>query len=132
MRPEVEEFAKLLIQHVRDEAIASCNMIRNPNCNSVDAIRTRQTMQAGDMDRLLEAVIPDFVDTTLFYLLHAIDDGLIQLSFKTSSGKLVDLVAAGESEMAGWVTGYGTDGWVPKFSKQRFNDDLPGLDNIEL
>lgn len=85
--PEVEEFAKLLVQHVRDEAVASCDMARDPDCNSVEAKRWRQKIESGHADALLAEVIPDCVDKTLFYLLHAVDDGLLQISFKSASGK---------------------------------------------
>jgi hypothetical protein len=102
---EVDEFAKLLVQHVRDEAIKSCDMLRNPECDSVDAKRLRANMESGNMDRLLEEVIADCVDDTLFFLLHAVDEGLLKISFKASSGKLVDLFEAGSSVHPGlsWV-----------------------------
>lgn len=121
--PEIEEFAKLLMQHVRDRAIASCDVLRSPDCNSVDAKRWRQHHLSGQTDDLLSEVIPDCVDTALFYLLNAIDEGLLQISFKASSGRMVDLVEAGESEMAGWSAMGGTEGWRARFSKERFNDD---------
>lgn len=125
--PEVEEFAKLLMHHVRDEAIAACDLTRNPNCNSVDARRWRQKMHSGQADELLAEIIPDCVDDALFYLLHAVDEGLLRISFRTSSGKMVDLVEAGESEMAGWCVCGGTEDWRARFSKERFNDDLADL-----
>ena len=125
--PHVEEFAKLLIQYVRDKAVASSDMVRSPRCNSVCAKRWRRKMASGQVDELLEEVLPDCVDTTLFYLLHAIDEGLLQISYRSSSGKMVDLVEAGESEMAGWYMGGGADGWMTRFSKQRFNDDFADL-----
>jgi hypothetical protein len=120
---EIEEFAKLLMQHVRDSAIASCDILRNPDCNSVDAKRWRKHQQSGQTDDLLGEVIPDCVDTALFYLLDAIDEGVLQISFKSSSGRMVDLVEEGESEMAGWSAMGGTAGWRARFSKERFNDD---------
>jgi hypothetical protein len=126
--PEVEEFAKLLMRHVRDEAIASCDLSRNPNSNSVEAKRWRQKMESGRTDELLAEIIPDCVDSTLFYLLHAIDEGLLQVSFRSRTGRMVDLVEAGESEMAGWCACGGTDDWRARFSKERFNDNLRDLD----
>jgi hypothetical protein len=46
--------------------------------------------------------MPDCVDDTLFCLLNAVDQGLLQISFRSSSGKMIDLVEGGESEMGGW------------------------------
>jgi len=70
-------------------------------------------------------IIPDCVDEALFYLLRAVDEGLIRISFSASSGKTVDLTIDGESETAGWFAG--TDGWKEAYSKQRFNDDFADL-----
>ena len=125
---EVEEFAKLLVQHVRDEAVAGCDMARDPDCNSVEAKRWRHKIESGQIDELLAEVIPDCVDKALFYLLHAVDEGLLQISFRSASGKTVDLVEDGESEMAGRYAMGKPDGWPARFSKERFNDDLPDLD----
>jgi hypothetical protein len=122
--PEIEEFAKLLMQHVRDEAIVSCDMSRNADCNSMDAKRWRNKMELGQTDELLAEVIPDCVDDTLFYLLNAVDQGVLQISSKSKSGKMVDLAEAGQSEMGGWYMMGGTDGWRARFSKERFNDDI--------
>lgn len=123
--PEVEEFAILLMRLVRDEAIASCEMKINPKCNSVDAKRWRQRMESGSIDELLEEIIPDCVDEVIFYLLHSIDEGMLPLSFSSSSGKCVDLSVAGKSEMAGYCSGGGEDDWRARFSKKRYNDDQP-------
>ncbi len=128
LAPEVEEFAKLLMQYVRDEAITSCDMLRRPDCNSLVAKRWHQKMQSGRVDELLTEAISDCVDRTLFYLLYAIDEGLLQLSFKSSSGKVVDLSSDGKSVMSGWCAGGGQEDWRARFSKMTFNDDLKDLE----
>jgi hypothetical protein len=73
----------------------------------------------------LNVVIPDVVDDTLFYLLQAIDTGLLKLSFTASNGKVVDLPTDGLGELAGWYMGSG--GWRRMFSKERFVDDFVDL-----
>jgi hypothetical protein len=70
-------------------------------------------------------VIPDVVDNTLFYLMNAIDNGIIPLRYKTDKGKTVDLSSVGEGEMAGWYVG--DDSWREKFSKERYVD----MDGVE-
>lgn len=75
------------------------------------------------MDELLVEIIPDCVDVTLFWLLSALDQGLIQLSFRSSSDKIIDLVEAGESEMGGWYMMGGTDGWRARYSKERICEE---------
>ena len=125
--PEIEEFANLLMEHVRDRAISACDVSRRPDSNGPRAIRWREKKKASEIDTLIADMIPDCIDEALFYLLYAVDEGLLQLSFKSSSGKMVDLVEAGESEMAGWYAGGGPDGWRAIFSKERINDDLADL-----
>ena len=120
---DIEEFAKLLMRHVRDRAIASCDLLRNPACNSVDAKRWCRHQHSGLTDDLIGEVIPDCVDTALFYLLNAIDEGVLRIYFKANSGSMVDLVETGESELAGWSAMGGKEGWRARFSKERFNDD---------
>jgi hypothetical protein len=120
--PEVEEFAKLLMTHVRDMAISTSDMSLDPDANGPTAKRWRLKMQAGQIQGLLSEMIPDCVDNALFYLLYAIDEGLLRISFTGSSGRTVDLTEAGESEMAGWYMA--TDGWRHAHSKERFVDDL--------
>ncbi len=67
----------------------------------------------------------DVVDEVLFYLLHAIDEGLLRLTFTASNGVAVDLTEQGLSELAGWYMGSG--GWRAMYSKERFVDDFADL-----
>jgi len=123
--PEVEEFARLLITHVRDMAVAELDVCRRPTANGAQAKRWRQRLQTGQQGDLAAEMIPDCVDDTLFYLFNAIDQGLVKISFTTSSGKTVDLTEAGESEMSGWYMA--TKSWRAAYSKEWFNDDFADL-----
>ncbi len=123
--PEVEEFASLLIAHVRDRAVAGCDTLLSTGSSDAMALRWREKLQAGRPVDLAHEMIPDCVDDTLFYLLNAIDQGLLKLSFTGSSGKTVSLTEVGESEMSGWYMA--TKGWREAYSKQRFNDDFGDL-----
>lgn len=124
--PEVEEFARLLMTHVRDMAVDGCDMSLRAKSKDPTANRWRQKMQPGQVHALAAEMIPDCVDQTLFHLLWAIDEGRLRVSFTDSSGKTVDLTEIGESEMAGWFA-MGTGGWKAAYSKKRFNDDLADL-----
>jgi hypothetical protein len=123
--PEVDEFAKLLITHVRDMAVAGCDMSLRTDSNDAMAERWREKMRTGKVGALASEMIPDCVDDTLFYLLNAIDQGLLRMSFTTRAGKTVDLTEVGESEMSGWYMA--TNGWRSAYSKERFNDDFADL-----
>ena len=118
---EIEEFAKLLMREVRDQAIRGNDALLEPHARSPVAMRWRQ---AGSPD-VVKTVIPDVVDEVLFRLLNAIDQGALRLKFVSSSGKDVDLTEEGLSELAGWYMG--SDGWREAYSEERFVDDLADL-----
>ena len=123
MTPEIEEFAKILIEWVRDTAIRSND--RRLNAEHVIAKRWREAAASGSPELFAKVLIPDVVDDTLFYLLHAIDDGLLKLSFTASNGKTVDLSTDGLSELAGWYMG--SDAWRARYAKERFVDDFSDM-----
>jgi hypothetical protein len=56
--PEIEEFAKLIVRRVRDEAIASCDRLLSPIAKAPIA---RRWQQAGDVGAIT-VVIPDAID----------------------------------------------------------------------
>lgn len=122
---EIEEFARILVQHVRDSAIRSCDANLSPTMRSPTAERWRQSTSPR-RGTLSNVMIPDCVDETIFHLLHAIDQGLLRLKFISSSGKEVDLTAEGLGELSGWFMGSG--GWRSTFSEERFADDFSDLD----
>lgn len=122
MTREIEEFAKMLIEKVRDAAIQSND--RTLTEEHVVAKRWKDTA-AGPPEAFAKVLIPDIVDDTMFYLLRAIDDGLLRLSFTASDGKTVDLSTEGLGELAGLYMGSG--GWRAQYAKERFVDDFSDL-----
>jgi hypothetical protein len=123
-KPEIEEFARTLIREVRDRAIADCDMLLRAEGNSPAAKRWREKLNSGSTKDLAVTMIPDCVDDTLFYLLHAIDSGALRISFVASNGNVVNLTEEGMAELAGWLGG---DGWISKYSEQRFINDVQDL-----
>jgi len=121
--PEIEEFAKILVQKVRDAAIQSND--RTLGEEHVVAKRWKEAGASGPSDGFAKVLIPDIVDDTMFYLLHAIDDGLLKLSFTASNGKTIDLSTEGLGELAGLYMGSGQ--WRAKYAKERFVDDFSDL-----
>jgi hypothetical protein len=65
------------------------------------------------------------VDDTVFHLLQAIDQELLQLTFTASNGNRTNLAVDGRGELGGWYTA-GT-GWRAEYSRQRFVNDFPDL-----
>lgn len=117
---QIDEFAKILVQEVRDAAIRECDIAQKPECQAITAKRWRR-LGAADAVPLMKTVIPDCIDEALFFLLHAIDQGILRLQFVTADGEVVDLSRDGKGEMAGWYAG-GSEGWLAMYSKERFSD----------
>jgi hypothetical protein len=120
MRPELEEFARILIQRVRDSAIKSSDMALRPDVEDPVAKRWR----AAGVEKA-EVVIPDVVDESVFCLLNAIDQGVLHLVFISSNGTKVDLTEEGVGELSGWYMGSG--GWRALHSQERFADDIADI-----
>ncbi len=120
------EFAKLLVQNVRDRAISSCNaQLHTDNLNSPIAKRWREARNSGKIDEFGEMIIADSVDDAIFYLLDAIDNGVINISFNSSSGKAINLSDEGLGELAGDFAGE----WCAKYSSEPYYDYLSGNKN---
>lgn len=125
MTAEIEEFAKILVQKVRDAAIQSND--RTLGAEHVIAKRWKEAAAGGSPEAFAKVLIPDIVDSTISHLLGAIDQELLRLSFTASNGKSVDLttVATESGELSGWYKG--GDGWCEKYAKERLIDDFADL-----
>lgn len=117
--PEIDEFARTLVQKVRDVAIRNCDALLEPQSRARVARRWKG-LDAKSSD--LRSVVPDVVDETVFCVLQAIDEGSLRLKFVSSSGREVDLAEEGHGELSGWYMGSG--GWRAMFSEERFVDDF--------
>lgn len=125
MNPDIAEFAKRLVERVRDASISSNDQALSPSAQHALAKRWNKSAQADSPTEFARVLIPDIVDDTIFFLLNAIDDGSLHLQYVTSSGKTVDLSRQGLGELAGWYAG--TDGWREMYSRERFVDDNADL-----
>ena len=125
MTPEIEEFAKILVEKVRDTAVRSND--RTLGEEHVIAKRWSAAAVSGSPEAFAKALIPDIVDSTISHLLSAIDQEVLRLSFTASTGKTIDLatVSRDSGELSGWYKGGG--GWIEKYLKERFVDDFADL-----
>jgi hypothetical protein len=130
-RAWIEEFGRLLIQNVRDEAIRCADRTLSDERYGPQAKRWAKEAQTPGAKEFAHAVIPDIVDETLSYLLSAIDNRLLPLSFTASDGTVVDMAEDGYGELSGWLSGAGS-GWVDRFSKERYVDYLAHLEPKRL
>jgi hypothetical protein len=123
-RRAIEELGQLLVRHVRDVAIRSCDLQLTPQSDTPVARRWRQAALASGGAVPAHVLIPDCVDEAILAFLRAIDQGLLPLSFTAESGETVDLREAGGGKLAGRYEG--PSGWRARYSKERFFDDLAG------
>ncbi len=117
---EIEEFAKVLIREVRDEAVSACDITLNPNAQSIIAKRWREFKDNPAI--LKDVIIPDVVDAVLFALVQALDDGALHMKFVSKKGKEVDLSEEGEGELGGWYMGEWREAGHQRFVDY-FSDD---------
>jgi hypothetical protein len=121
-RRAIEELGELLVRHVRDVAIRSCDFQLTPQSNTPVAKRWRQAALASGGAVPLHVLIPDCIDETILVFLRAVDQGLLRLSFTAAGGETVDLAKEGGGALAGC---YG--GWRAKYSKERFADGVADI-----
>jgi hypothetical protein len=120
-RRAIEELGILLVRHVRDVAIQSCDLQLLPHSQTAMAQRWRKAALPHNGKVPPEILIPDCVDETIFTFLRAIDQGLLLLSFTAENGEMVDLVKDGQGKLADEYIRPG--GWRDQFSKERINQD---------
>jgi hypothetical protein len=121
LRPEIEEFGRLLVQHVRDAAIQDGDRRLAEDAPSPIARRWREVLK-GAKPGIAETLIADCVDDALSCLLRAVDQEVLRISFRASNGKIVDLSEEGLGELCGWYNG-SKKGWRTMYAKERFVDD---------
>ena len=114
---ELREFAEFLIREVRDVAIRAEDSALAPQFERSD--RSKRWRKAGVTRKMLEVVVPEAVDSAIFCLLKAIDNGDLRLKFVSKSGREVDLYEEGMSELAMSFAGHE---WSERFSDERFFD----------
>jgi hypothetical protein len=73
------------------------------------------------IDSLARTMILHAVDSAIFNFLEAIDQEVLQLTFKASNGVVVDLSKVG-GEFAGWYVMSSSDSWRHRYSKKAVID----------
>ena len=118
-RRAIEELGILLVRHVRDVAIQSCDMQLLPHSETAVAKRWRRAAIPFNGQVPPQVLIPDCVDEAIYAFLRAIDQGLLRLSYTAENGETVDLVKEGRGELASRYTD-----WRAKYSKERIGEDV--------
>ncbi len=120
MSDDLQEFARQLMRAVRDEAIRSCDRYLGSDPRTPVARRWANATDVAGIEAIRMA-IPDIVDEVIFYFLNrGVDQGVLPLVFRASSGTEVDLADVGDGELGGWFM----TAWRQKYSEERFSDDF--------
>ncbi len=117
MPRDLQLFARLLMEQVRDRAIQSCDMNLREDVENPVAKRWRERGVTR-----VDVAIPDIVDETIFAILNAVDQNKLRLLFVGGNGEPFDLAEEGMGELGGWFMG--TGGWRAMYSHERFVDDF--------
>ncbi|NJL76054.1 MAG: hypothetical protein HC892_14575 [Saprospiraceae bacterium] len=121
---ERDQFAKLLVLHVRDAAIKSCDLrLHSSNMNSPSVKRWRDKISSINNQEVVEMIIADCVDETIFWFLKAIDETVFNISFNSAEGESLSFSDFEYGEIAGDYIGE----WRFKFSQERSYNDFEDL-----
>jgi hypothetical protein len=124
--PELQHFARSLVQQVRDQAIDACDRLLAGDVGGVRAARWQDVLQNSDARSAVAALLPDIVDQALFELLDRIDNDDLPLAWRQGNGTWIPLSDLGDGTMAGRLM-MGQGGWLSSFSGQRFADYTGGV-----
>jgi hypothetical protein len=116
----ISAFAEALVQLVRDRAIRGCCVFVDSGAKSSFGRRWREVLKDADLNQVKDVIIPDCVDDAIFYLLHAIDNGELRLTFTAPDGEKADLTEDGLGELAGWYVG--EESWRQLFSNEKISE----------
>ena len=118
----LEAFAKAVVRLVRDATIRNCDELVEGRVRGASGARWNEALKTEEIRNAVKYLLPDVVDQTLFELLDAIDNGMLDLTTGSASGNPVSLTIEGKGELAGWFIGSG--GWRDQFSAERYFDDF--------
>lgn len=113
---QLDTVGRLLMKHVRDDAIQHCDMVRLKG-ERAHEIRRRLAEGGPEAERVLAEMIPEIVDAVLRSLLWAMDQQQeLMLGLRDASGQITDVNALSDG-LAGEL--YSSEGWIARFSKER-------------
>jgi hypothetical protein len=79
--PEIEGFARILVEKARDASIRSCDRRFQANATSPAAERWKEMARSATPEEFAKLLLADIVDYAMSSVLYAVDDGLLKISF---------------------------------------------------
>lgn len=122
----LDYFGETLVTKARDVAIGDWDMVIERRAKSERARRVSQALDRLDPDQLavLKWLVPQIVDTTLFYAMVALE-GDPNLSVRVNEGGIPSDELRDISDGLGAEL-FSKEGWIARFSKHRFEPDGAG------
>jgi hypothetical protein len=99
----LDSFGELVVREIRDAAIREADVYVRSDPRWQRVLDTQD-----DVTEIVEKLIPDIVDLTVFRLMHAIDSEAIRPE---------TIPLEHFHELAGWYLG--EDGWCERFARER-------------
>lgn len=118
-KSNISIFAEKLVRLVRDPAIQACNISLEPRGRGPQSEKWKAILENTNLEDVKNIIVPDCVDSAIFYLLDAIDNDHIRLLFVAPDGQVVDLNDEGMWEMAGRYAEEDDEGWRLRYSKEK-------------
>lgn len=119
----LNRFGELLMGMVRDRAIVDWDMIidgRMKGRTAQEAARRLSVVRPEEIE-VLRWLVPQIVDTTLHYLLWMLEqERSVAVVVKTEAGTVENV-----EEVSDGLCGelYSNDGWIRRFSRQRYDGE---------
>lgn len=114
----IDEFAEKLVKCVRDHSIESFDAVRVENKNS-PTTRAFLANCGDNLENVIDNIVPLVVDSTIFHFLSSVDNGDINIMYKSDAGEMINLGISGMAELGGHYLDDDKDGWKAKFSQLR-------------
>jgi len=120
MASALDQFGRILMESVRDQAIDDWDMILDGRMKSARAQDVRQKLSSltPDQRETVRALVPQVVDDVIHHLLWTLEQrsGAVRVAVTAPDGAVEQNIAGASDGLAGEV--HGDEGWLSRFSKK--------------
>jgi len=115
----LDGFAQTMMRSVRDRSIDEMDLFNSGRMEQSVPTLWSHVATTPEIREALTQLIPQIVDTAIYFFLDAIDNGELRLAVRSRSGDYLDLMELGHGGLAGWPMGGEPDSWRARFSERR-------------
>ena len=114
-RDKLHEFGEKIVRILRDPVVSQMDRLASAAPHHGDPM-ARRWAGLPLSEEVRQSVVRDCIDETLAFMMRGIDEGQLDLWYKSDDGSMVSLNETGLSELEGWLVG--DDGWLEKWAKR--------------